>query len=590
MLYEKLTADELKIIEILRRDYCGRDYSDYFHGSSVSNKDFLRFWETAKAPIIEAFGDRLIIKKPINSMVESDELYEKMREVFWMPEYDRFKDALISHLERENGENWNGYSMRTARGTRLSLYDMVQYHLLTIDEWISNRYEGETCEIQIGAGNVIKVAHGCKVMKVLGRMAKACGENVAECFEILRLRQSQVLNEARMNATLCISIHPLDFMTASYNNNDWRSCMCWEDGEYRRGVIEMMNSPMVVCAYLESKSENLNWWNGSDEPRLEWNSKRWREFFIVRPDMISGIKGYPYWNRFLEDTVINMLADMFAPVFHTNYAPITEWRVDTPVHDTKYDIDVLPHMDCGPAMYNDFYNDSDYHSRFAVGCHGEKKGSYYSHLHHEHFPCLRTRVFYSGESECVVCGEPNNDFDGEGEIACCECVEHVYCAKCGDPIYSHDDTYTVNGWTYCPYCYEQLDTCSACGSACDTDNDDHTMKFVISYHDHGDNWENIVSIDDGSDILREHLHYVEEEKFYSEQEIRVFNVCEHCAEKVFKDGINEIFKRHDWRYEYYERYSAVPLNRLTDYAIEVFGIAKDVEYFKAIHDPSAKSA
>ena len=590
MLFEKLTADELKIIEILRSNYCGRDDSDYFHGSFVSNKDFLRFWETAKAPMIEAFGDRLIIKKPINSMIESDELYEKMRKVFWMTEYTRFRDTICDYLADKNEAGWLSWNIPTAGGPRISLSDVVNYNLLTIEAWVSNRYDGPTCEIKIGDGNVIKVAHGCKVMKVLGRIAKACGTNVAEWFEVLRLRQSQVLNEARMNANLCISIHPLDFMTASYNSNDWRSCMCWEDGEYRRGVIEMMNSPMVVCAYLESKSEVLDWYNGHDMPRLEWNSKRWREFFIVRPDMISGIKGYPYWNRFLEDTVINMLADMFAPIFHTKYAPIAEWRTDAPVRDTKYDIDILPSRDCGPAMYNDFYSDNDYHSRFAVGCHGEEENNYYSHLHHEHLPCLRTRVFYSGESECVVCGEPDNEFDGEGEIACCECVEHVYCAKCGDPIYNQHDTYTVNGLTYCPYCYEQLDTCSACGSVCDTDNDDSTMRFVISYHDHGENWENIGGIDDGRDILRERPHYAEEEEFYSEQEMKVFNVCEHCAGKVFKAGVDEIYKHHDWRNEYYERYIAVPLDRLTDYAIEAFGIAKDVEYFKAIHEPSAKSA
>lgn len=588
MLYEKLTADELKIIEILRSNYCGSD-SDYFHGSFVSNKDFLRFWETAKAPMIEAFGDRLIVKKPINSMVEDDELYEKMNKVFWMPEYNRFKDALLAYLEKENEDTWNAWSMRTANGERVSLHDMVDYHLLTIEEWVSNRYDGETCEIKIGAGNVIKVAHGCKVMKVLGRMAKACGTDVAEWFEILRLRQSQVLNEARMNANLCISIHPLDFMTASYNSNDWRSCMCWEDGEYRRGVIEMMNSPMVVCAYLESKSEVLDWYNGLDMPRLEWNSKRWREFFIVRPDMISGIKGYPYWNRTLEDMVINMLTDMFAPVFHTKYAPICEWRTDVPVQDAKYDIDILPDMNCGPAMYNDFYSDNDYHTRFAVGCHGEEESNYYSRSAHEHIPCLKTSVFYSGESECVVCGEPDQDFDGEGEIACCECVEHVFCSKCGDAIYSNSEVYTVNGLTYCQYCYEQLDTCSACGCVCDTDNDENTMKFVISYHDHGEDWRNLGGIGDGHDVLRERPAEGEEE-FYIEQELKIFNVCADCAEKIFKDGANECHKAHDWRMEYYSRYTAVPLSRLTDYAIEALGIAKDVEYFKAMHELRAKSA
>lgn len=585
MLFEKLTADEQKIISILRENYVGND-SDFFSGSFVDNQTFLRFWEDAKAPMIEAFGDRLIVKKPLNAMVEDDELYEKMRKVFWMPEFKIFREALVEHLERENGENWTAYTVQPDNGCRQNLYEQVLYHLLTIEEWVSNRYEGATCEIKIGAGNILKLTHGCKVMKVLGRMAKACGENIAEKFEILRLRQSQVLNEARMNANLCISIHPLDFMTASYNNNDWRSCMCWEDGEYRRGVIEMMNSPMVVVAYLEARSTVLDWYNGHDVPRLEWNSKRWREFFIVRPDMISGIKGYPYWNRTLEDTVIDWLAEMFAPMFNTKYAPITEWRVDRPIRDEKNDIDTYVNIDCGPAMYNDFYSDNDYHTRFAIGLHGDRSEGYYSYETHRPQSRMTTRVFYSGVSECVVCGEPDKDFDSEGELACCNCVEHYYCANCGDQLYSRHDMYEVNGNYYCPYCYEQLDTCCVCDERIDTNNDESTLKFVIGYHDHG---ENCVLVENENDILHE-APSKDKEEYYYEPELREFSVCRDCAARVFKNGVDELYVTHDGYREDYRYHTVVPLNRLTDFAIKHLLDPDDLKYFKAIHEAKAISA
>ena len=37
----------------------------------------------------------------------------------------------------------------------------------------------------------------------------------------------------------------------SDNNSGWESCMSWRNnGCYRRGTVEMMNSPYVIVAYL----------------------------------------------------------------------------------------------------------------------------------------------------------------------------------------------------------------------------------------------------------------------------------------------------------------------------------------------------
>ena len=581
MLFEKLTADDLKILDILRKQYCGTD-SGFFHGQFVDNKTFLRFWETAKAPMIEAFGGRLIAKERISSKVEEDELRDKMREVFQLTEFTRFKDALMDYLERENGEDWTKRTLRTEDGVLTSPFEMFYYHLFRIQEWISNRYEGETFEIKLGDGKVIKLAHGCKVMRVLGRMAKACGEKCAEWFEFLRLRQSQVLNEARINANLCISIHPLDFITASYNANDWCSCMCWEDGEYRRGVIEMMNSPMVVCAYLESGSEVLAWDNDPGMPRLKWNSKKWREFFIVRPDMIVGIKGYPYWNRNLEDTVINRLADIFAPVFKTKYAPIDDWNIDRPVIDGHNDIDVMPHMECGPAMYNDFDSDRLYHARFAVGCHGDEYGTYYDFTHHMRFPCKKTRIFYSGESECVVCGKANVDFAGEDEVACEDCIEGFSCSICHIRIRNSHDLHEVNGRCYCPYCYERLERCNICNSICGYSGGERSMEFVISYRDEFlKHWYDSEIIENKRMVLCDCGDCTGD---YEDKELLVFTVCTSCADKVFKDGIQEFSAIHSLYHERYNHYPMVPLSHITECGIETLGIAKDIEYFKAMHE------
>lgn len=72
-------------------------------------------------------------------------------------------------------------------------------------------------------------------------------------FEEFRICQSMCTNTTALEGKLCLSIHPLDYMTMSDNACDWSSCMSWqEDGCYRMGTVEMMNSPCVIVAYLES--------------------------------------------------------------------------------------------------------------------------------------------------------------------------------------------------------------------------------------------------------------------------------------------------------------------------------------------------
>ena len=67
MLFEKLTGEEKEMISFLRENYQNRIDDGFLRGTFVSNETFLRYWENAKAPLAKAFGDNLIIRKPIVS-------------------------------------------------------------------------------------------------------------------------------------------------------------------------------------------------------------------------------------------------------------------------------------------------------------------------------------------------------------------------------------------------------------------------------------------------------------------------------------------------------------------------------------------
>ena len=103
-------------------------------------------------------------------------------------------------------------------------------------------------------------------------------------------------------------------MTMSDNANGWESCMNWTQGpgSYRAGTIEMMNSPLVVVAYITTKPyypENTS---------IEWTSKSWRELIIVHPNAICSVKSYPYYNIAFDKALVNWLVDLVEEK--------TEWR------------------------------------------------------------------------------------------------------------------------------------------------------------------------------------------------------------------------------------------------------------------------
>lgn len=547
MLIEKISKDERDIINCLREEYSNPSDSDFFNGSFVDCDTFLRYWSSAKTPMEKAFGDGLIVKTPIVTTIEDDELHGDMSRLFYTSEYTRVKNKIYETYSGLNRDEWDSRCVRDSAGIYYSFYELFRYWIFNESSWAENKYAGPTFEVVMPNGSRNKIASGCKVMKALGRLVKALDdESISEDFETLRLRQSQILNDARINAELCISIHPLDFMTASYNSNNWRSCMCWTDGEYRRGVVEMMNSPMVVVAYIESHKESLNFYCGRPREDKTWNSKRWREFFIVTPNVISGIKGYPYWNRGLEDAALKKLREMFGPIFGVNYSEsIINWTADSEcVESSRGDIYCRPHFECGPAMYNDFYGNNEYHTIFVENYHGEdERGNFW--------------IDYSGPSECVCCGDVENEFDGEGELICTDCVTHYVCCKCGDEIYSEDDLISFHDRYYCRDCFENLDTCDSCGKMIDLDNDEDCMDFAVGLND--------VT---HTKVMRRKNNIVS-----------CFSVCPDCAEKIFTNGTREVthfthFHFSDWNHWL----PIVPHNRLSKAGRKFVGV-KDLERF-----------
>ena len=391
----------------------------------------LRFWDKNKAPLFQLFGNKLILEKEIDikrpaAILEEDmeeALYPNGKAITFIQSFNTWIDPYIR-------EDWLKYDdVRT---------------LIDIENLCDNIYINDPVEIPTpNDKHPLQIQKGCKVMKMLSKIAKTFN---LEGFEEFRIKHSMVLNQKRFKGTLCLSIHPLDYMTMSDNNCNWDSCMSWKNvGEYRLGTVEMMNSPYVIVAYVKSDKDMVLYNN----PKAYWNSKRWRELFVVSPEIITAIKGYPFCDNNLRDLVFDWILDLNKKNGNNRYYPTKYEDIRNGSVVKVVGLEIIPHLEFH-AMYNDYY--------------GSHPG-YFGHVVFSHGDAFTIMV--SGETECMKCGddwtEIYKDFDTESLI-CPECSGVRKCPECGE--------YTeIDSWVYldddtgmCTWCADRYaERCTNCG-------------------------------------------------------------------------------------------------------------------------------
>ena len=413
-----LTDNEIKMITNLR-EHIGDNYSSQ---APVDTNTWLNAWNDAKnisCNII--FKDKLIFTKKINYKKSEDELLEEISRWRYKENndfFERFSDTVCKPIENKYRE------LDAAR--YWSIYNLISDSCLA-----SNIYDGDNYTISLPNGKDFYLNTGCKVSRAIGKLASAFG---IDGWEPIRISISRVLNQKDITGTLCLSIHPLDYLTASYNHSNWGSCMDIYEGDYRRGVIEMMNSHMVITAYLiNDHNPTMNFEDGV------WNNKRWREFFIFTPELTCGIKGYPYWNRELETIVLDWIRELSANEINWE-STLYKYEPDGG-SENQHQLTFV----CGPAMYCDVYGGNEYYYYISDKF---NTNEYYE-------------FFYSGLSECAVCGGECESDDDCHSVTCEDCFERVHCDMCNDK-YPIDELVEFRGCHLCSGCYDSLPACECC--------------------------------------------------------------------------------------------------------------------------------
>jgi len=432
----------------------------------VGNDTYLSFWAESNKKLFHLLGGQFIVKRPFT--------YEKPRY-----QIEREMHSAIRNSQGFFDEIWDRlkevqkkYDMDNLTFSRM--WDCFCANAIVNDK-ISNAIKFNAADRK----GTLQLQEGMKPVRAMQKIMQYFGiTEYQEQFEKFRLQHSMVLNEKMVKGNICISIHPLDFMTMSDNASDWSSCMSWrESGCYHVGTVEMMNSNNVVCAYIESKTPfdfGDKRMEGHRGEEWQWNNKKWRQLFYVTKDIIVGGKSYPYANEQFTKVVLDVLRELANDNLNWTYSFGPELYKD------------MKHIG---SLYRMDRNKRWVHSKktFKHNIIFDSKGMYNDMLNAQGFEywCIRNKVkstkiiSYSGKAPCLCCMEPviyeSDDYDYYCEgaynerygnvrnVICSDCAETRYCDWCGNEG-SYYTTFRIGSERFCHKCWEEyIRTCPDCG-------------------------------------------------------------------------------------------------------------------------------
>lgn len=426
-LFNYITNDEKEAMKKYIRNYVEHDGSS----KNMASLDFIyRFWDENKVNLYNVLGKKFIATKQIKVAKSDIQIRDDMEDLFYKNVAARaFKNNFRNYFEDYCSNNSN---------LTCSYWDLMS--LFEYDYLGRNDYQGSPWCIMTPDNHKIAVIKGCRPVKMLGKIAEAFG---IEGYDDFRLAHSLATNQRMLSGTMNISIHPLDFMTMSDNDSGWSSCMSWrEAGCYCRGTVETMNSPYVVVAYLDADRP-------MDVEGLSWSNKKWRQLLIVSHDIIFAIKAYPYYNEELSKAAVKMVADLAKENMSWEYEEpiVIEHHHEFEFKGEKYYCSMSTNTmynDCGSVKHVIAMN------KIVTDEHKYQIETTHDYSNREH---IKFKINYSGEEECMWCGTSDGCFDGEGQLACENCVSNTYCDCCGERV-SADDLRELDGQYYCECCYE----------------------------------------------------------------------------------------------------------------------------------------
>lgn len=417
-------------------------------------------WKENKKEIIDAFGGKLIYEIPEKVTFELDN-EAKTRRV----------NQFIDYLENCGYVDLSNFIHAQREGF---------YKNTVIEEY-------KTCNTKTPI-----ITKNTKLVKAF----KYFIDNEKELNE-LQSKASQIIQENKIEGTLCFSVHPLDYLSISENNYNWRSCHAL-DGEYCAGNLSYMMDKSTVICYLKGENE-VKLPNFPEE--VKWNNKKWRVLLYLANDwkMIYAGRQYPFSTdtgmKLILDKCLNKnviphpnLDSWSKPGYRAKWSDWSDYaiknKVKNKISDTmtiQYDLydsyipmggelislhNIVKDAE-GSKHFNDVLKSSFYEPMYTQLV----ENGYWSNDDIYHSCASHSRFTIGAYTHCLRCGK-EEVFEGGSTLMCYDCElkygdtendSFGFCSKCGTRI-DMENAYWYEDEPYCNDCYHNMgEECDNCG-------------------------------------------------------------------------------------------------------------------------------
>ena len=437
-------------------------YSQGYTVDELNSTPILRQWFEAKQSIIFSFGDRLIYEHPEKINFEIDEQEQRKR-------VRRFRERICD----------------VYKNLQLSNFLYIQ----------EEGFFGNIVVNDYAVNDEITIPKGMKLIKAFKFF-----ESDPETLNQLQSEASQIIQENKVEGTLCLSVHPFDFLSASENLYNWRSCHAL-DGDYRAGNLSYMCDSTTIVCYLKGKDDVIL---PDFPPTVPWNNKKWRMLLFAQGEnvMFAG-RQYPFFCGNALEKIKPIILDALKYAENGRYRYWSHWHndqlkefhyqngFDNLYHNANNSVvkinnwlyilkDII--IDCSDLHYNDLLESSCYTPYY---CWCEWDSSKIDPL------------LIGSDPICPICGK--KEISDSSTLCCDDCFyeidgddEYGECEWCGRMIYNSEDYgYAVSVYgddtLLCPYCMQTHTTiCEECETVClenavSYDKEDHKYKCKNCY-------------------------------------------------------------------------------------------------------------
>lgn len=308
-------------------------------------------------------------------------------------------------------------------------------------------------------------------------------------LEQLQNKASEIIQENKVSGTLVLSVHPLDFLSSSENNFNWRSCHSL-DGEFRAGNLSYMVDNHTIMCYLKS-DEDVRLPHFPED--VLWNNKKWRCLLFVdnaeEPEICFSGRQYPFFAEEALTRIQKLLpSNCYTAWTEWNDKAIAEVDDGTRIIQNQYYLinrhiyykkDLIQDAPCS-MHFNDLLYSSCYDPYYTYRLCGYASERI-------KYPTITL----GGAVRCLRCGEKvitTKDtmmcLDCELEYGNSESDDYCRCDRC-DIKYLTEDGYWIDNDRVCPNCYENYSfTCQCCGERCFIEDQRYSQNyggFICNY-------------------------------------------------------------------------------------------------------------